>query len=364
MPFPPSYGGVIDIFYKIQALKQLGVKIILHVFLYDGKEPSMELTELCSKIYYYNRKRFSNPFSGELPYIVSTRNNDELLINLLKTDAPILFEGLHTTYLLPNKSLKGRFKLVRTHNVEHLYYKALEEAETGFFKKYFFRVESERLAKYEETLKHANAIAAISPQETDYYKKKFNATAYVPAFHSNGSIECLTGRGKFILYHGNLGVGENNKAALHLVHEVFQGLNMPIVVAGNNPSRQLKQAIKSNPNISLADHINSEDILKLVQEAHINTLVTFQSTGIKLKLLNSLFLGRHCVVNTEMVENTGLEALCHISKNPEEMKKQIEDLWLNDFSASDANNRKLLLSKDFDNLDNANKLLTLLFNNV
>ena len=35
IPFPPNYGGVIDIYYKIKALHQLGVKIILHCFAYE-----------------------------------------------------------------------------------------------------------------------------------------------------------------------------------------------------------------------------------------------------------------------------------------------------------------------------------------
>lgn len=357
MPYPPAYGGVIDIFYKIKALHELGVKIILHVFLYDGKEPSQELDRLCHRIYYYNRKRFANPFSGELPYIVSTRNDDELLVNLTKDKHPILFEGLHTTYFLAHPMLQNRIKIVRTHNVEHLYYKALEEAETGFFKKYFFRVESERLEKYENVLRYATVIAAISPQETEYYASKFQQTIYVPAFHSNNQLESKTGKGKFILYHGNLGVGENNKAALYLVHEVFDGLNIPVVIAGNNPSRQLRQAIKGNPYLSLADHINSEDILQLVSEAQINVLVTFQSTGIKLKLLNSLFLGRHCVVNSEMVENTGLESLCHVCGNAIEMKKQIFELWNKDFSPLDMDLRARAVMHQFNNSENAKLLL-------
>jgi hypothetical protein len=123
MPHPPAYGGVIDIYYKLEALKAEGVKIILHVFLYDGKEPSAVLNDLCEKVYYYNRRRLANPFIGDIPYIVSTRNNDELLRDLNKDSYPILFEGLHTTFFLDHPDLRKRFKIVRTHNVEHIYYK-------------------------------------------------------------------------------------------------------------------------------------------------------------------------------------------------------------------------------------------------
>jgi len=356
IPYPPNYGGIIDIFYKIKALKEKGFHIILHVYLYAGKEPSDILKQLCHKVYYYNRRRFANPFIGELPYIVSTRNGDELLNNLLKDKHPILFEGLHTTYFLNHKSLEERFKIVRTHNVEHLYYKALEEAETGFFKKYFFRVESERLAQYEMVLKHADLIATISPAETEYYQTMFPQTSYVPAFHGNEEVSGRLGQGKYLLYHGNLGVGENNKAALYLVHEISPGLDIPVVIAGNNPSRQLKQAVKGNPYINLVSKISSEDILELVAEAQINLLVTFQSTGIKLKLLNALYRGRHCVVNPAMVENTGLDSICHMASKPLQLQRLVKSLWTEPFTETDLEHRKEVLLGQFSNRHSAEML--------
>lgn len=358
-PYPPNYGGVIDIFFKIKALHSLGIKIILHVFLYDGKEPESELQELCHKVYYYNRRRFTNPFSGELPYIVSTRNDEALLKNLCKDKYPILFEGLHTTYFLSHQSLEGRNKIVRTHNVEHHYYKALEDAESGFFKKYFFRVESERLKQYESVLKHATVIAAISPAEARYYKKKFEHTQYIPAFHNNEKVTGRPGKGKFILYHGNLGVGENNKAALYLMHEVFSKIDLPVVIAGNNPSRQLKQAIKDNLNVSLADKISSNDILELVSEAHINVIVTFQATGIKLKLLNSLYRGRFCVVNEPMITGTGLKDLCISGDNSDSLISGIENCWDKEYGHGEIKIRERILGESFDNLKSAELLATL-----
>ena len=32
IPWPANYGGVIDIYYKVKALHECGVKIILHCF--------------------------------------------------------------------------------------------------------------------------------------------------------------------------------------------------------------------------------------------------------------------------------------------------------------------------------------------
>ena len=32
IPYPPNYGGVIDIYYKLLALHRLGVRLILHCY--------------------------------------------------------------------------------------------------------------------------------------------------------------------------------------------------------------------------------------------------------------------------------------------------------------------------------------------
>ena len=38
--------------------------------------------------------------SGNTPFIVKSRGNNELIQNLKKDKDPILFDGLHTTYIL------------------------------------------------------------------------------------------------------------------------------------------------------------------------------------------------------------------------------------------------------------------------
>jgi hypothetical protein len=360
MPYPADYGGVIDIYYKIKALSELGVQVKLHVFLYGGKTTSKHLEALCQKVFYYERKRFKNPFTGDLPYIVATRDDEQLLSNLCKDDAPILFEGLHSTAFLTSPKLTNRFKIVRTHNVEHDYYQYLEDAESSFFKKYFFRIESERLRKYEGILSTANLIMPISPRDTAYYQSKFKNVQYLPAFHASDMVKPQTGRGDFVLYHGNLGVGENNKAALYLIHEVFPSLNMPCVIAGNQPTRQLQVAAESLAHVTLMSGISSNEILHKVQQAHVNLLVTFQPTGIKLKLLNALHQGRFCVANSAMVAETGLESLCRVGNDPAELADAVQKCWSIDFSDDERISRKHFLDRDFSNSANASLIASFL----
>jgi len=348
VPSPPDYGGVIDIFYKVKSLSERGVKVHLHCYTY-GRSESSELNELCESVRYYKRKVFKNPIYNKKPYIVASRNSTALIEDLLQDDYPILFEGLHCTYYLDDPRLENRFKIVRTHNVEHHYYRHLEKVESNVFKKYFFKVESERLKKYEDTLKHANLIAAISPNDVKHFKKKFDNVVYLPPFHQNQTIDAVSGRGEFILYHGNLAVGENNEAAIFLTSKVFCKLQLPCVVAGNGVSDELRDQVDRFDNVEIKENISTEEIESLIRKAHINVLPTKQATGIKLKLINALFMGRFCIANSKMISNTGMEELCIEANTQKEFISLIEEYWEKEFDSSHLAERSAVLLKEFEN---------------
>ena len=121
IPYPPNYGGVIDVFFKIKALSDAGFKVYLHTFIYD-RTPSEELKRYCKKIYYYKRNTGIIYNFSLLPYIVYSRKKKELLYNLNLNKYPIIFEGLHTCYYLGDISLKDRLCIYRESNIEHEYY--------------------------------------------------------------------------------------------------------------------------------------------------------------------------------------------------------------------------------------------------
>ena len=124
VPYPADYGGAIDIFYRIQALHELGYKIILHCWEY-GRDEQEKLKEITHEVHYYRRRKSPFLISNKLPFIVVSRQSNLLFQRLLNDTHPILFEGIHTTLLLDNPRLKDRMKIVRMHNVEHDYYFAL-----------------------------------------------------------------------------------------------------------------------------------------------------------------------------------------------------------------------------------------------
>ncbi len=356
VPYPPDYGGVIDVFYKIKALHEEGVKVHLHTYHY-GREESAELTTICASVRYYQRKKFYQAIYSSVPYIVGTRQSDDLLSCLMEDNHPVLFEGLHTCFYLNHPALKHRFKMVRMHNIEWDYYNSLGKAERNFFRKFYLYAESRKLKGFEDILGHANAILAISPADTDYLNKKFGNAHYVPAFHPFSNVKSKTGKGEFAIYHGNLSVAENNQAAFYLIHKVFDDIDFPFIIAGKEPLDSLKKEVAKNGRIKLIPNPYDEHMQKMIADAHINVLPTFQPTGIKLKLLNALFNGRFCIVNSQMVQQTGLEELCVVADSAEEVKSVIRKLVDEPFTETEIQKREKLLSEKFSNRSNVRRML-------
>lgn len=358
VPYPANYGGVIDVFYKLKAMQQQGVKIHLHCFEY-GRAEARVLEGICEKVYYYKRKMSKQHLLSPLPFVVVTRSSEKLMENLMRDQHPILFEGLHCCYHLNDPRLDNRIKIVRTHNIEHDYYKNLQQVERSFFKKMYFGMEAKKLERFEKVLNKASAIAAISPSDSQQLTSRYKNVHHITAFHPNEHIRIEAGRGEFCLYHGNLEVGENNEAALYLVTEVFSQIKIPLIIAGKNPSPELKRAVEQQGHISLKANIPTQEIDELIKNAQINVLPTFQATGIKLKLLAALFTGRHCLVNSPMVVNTGLEQLCSIADDAKVMSAEVERLFGITFDMNEMQKRSDVLLQQFSNEKNVKKLIAL-----
>ena len=74
VPFPPDYGGVIDIYYKLKALKNMGYETWLHTFQYD-RSRAEQLNEVAARVSYYPRHRSVIRQLSHIPYIVSIVQN-------------------------------------------------------------------------------------------------------------------------------------------------------------------------------------------------------------------------------------------------------------------------------------------------
>lgn len=354
IPYPANYGGVIDVFFRIKALSERGVKIHLHCFEY-GREHSEYLESLCYSVNYYKRETKLSKIFSSLPYIVCSRDSEELLNNLKKDNYPILLEGLHCCMLLTCDDLKDRNIIVRAHNVEHEYYEHLAKVEVDSKKKIYLKQEVDKLRNFECVLNKANAILAISQKDYEYFSEKYKNVYKVTAYNAYTEVDIIEGSSDYVLYHGNLSVAENYRAAEILV-ETFEKFDVKLKIAGMNPPPHIVKLIEDVPNIELIDSPNDQVLFDLIRHAHINILVTEQATGLKLKLLNTLFNGRFCLVNDKMVEGLDVNGLCYIVNDSNAIRFAVSELMPRPFDKHQIERRKNNM-KNFYNIEEATDLL-------
>ena len=358
VPYPVDYGGVFDLFHKIRALHEAGVRIHLHCFEYGrGRQPI--LNEYCEEVRYYCRHEGHKGFSHRLPYIVCSRSNGQLLERLLEDDYPILLEGIHCTYLLNDERFDGRKIVLRLHNVEYQYYRQLYLSEKSLLKKIYYLHESNLLRQYEHRIAARVKIVAVSPKDKEQYVQEFGAPDIdtIPVFLPFEQVLSKEGSGCFCLYHGNLSVAENEQVVSWLLKKVFTNAEMPFIISGKNPSAKLSRLIAQYPQACLIPNPSEEELQDLIAKAQVNILPSFNCTGIKLKLLNALFNGRHCIVNQDAVEGTGLQDTCHVASSAEDVRELLTELCARPFTQDEITTRKKVLEGLYDQKANLEKLM-------
>lgn len=346
IPFPANYGGAIDVYYKIKQLATCeNFEITLHCFQYGDREPQKELERYCKEVYYYPRCTGIRGISLTLPYIVSSRKNEVLLKRLINNKAPILFEGIHCCLYLNHPLLKKHLKLVRVHNIETEYYYRLYKNSTGL-KQIYYLEESRRLKRFEPILKSAQYILPISDHDFVHYQKVFQQTKVkkIAAFHSFEDVQIKEGKGEYALFFGSLNVGENNKSALFLVHEVFADLKFKLKITGRNPTTALKNAIATYENIELIADPEQDELHSLIENAQVLCMHASQASGVKLKLVHALFRGRHIIANDLMITETYLGKVVTLANDSSEWKKAVLHLKKEIVTKEIIKNRSLALT--------------------
>jgi uncharacterized protein YihD (DUF1040 family) len=356
-PYPPIYGGVIDVYYKINELAKLGIKIHLHYFSKKNDFPQ-KLNEICEEIFIYKRKTGISQQFSICPYIVQSRSVEDLKTNLKKNNYPILFEGIHTTkFILEDLSIKNR-SIIRHHNIEHDYYFGLYKSEKNMLHSIYYLIESFKLKWYLKKVKNAAFHLTISDADAQKLASlKFENIITIPPFHSSATedtINAIQETPPYVLYHGNLNVAENIAAVDYLIKYVFTDSSINYIIAGSSNGHKLKNNSKAN--IKFIENPNQDEITNLIANARVITLPTFQSTGIKLKLIDSLYKGKHVIVNQTMIDGFPLPELTLLAKNSDEMKNLINVNLHCEFTSEDKYNRIQKLNLHFDNKTNAERI--------
>ena len=358
-PWPPDYGGAIDMYYKIRALAGEGARINLHLFAY-GRNNTGDLKDFVQAIRLYPRRRSPLALMSKLPFIVRTRISQELIRNITQDSAPVIFEGVHTTGI--STKLTGIPQFVRVHNVEQKYYAYLALNEPDFFKRLHYKREAEKLKTYEPEIWKKLTSFTLHPNDTKYVSA-YGQAVEIPVFHPFKEVRINREKTeKYALFHGNLSVTENQKAAVFLWKKVARPLGVRLVVAGKNPPEFLRTIAKNNPRLGLVANPSKEIMDKLIRNAHLHLIYSDNPSGMKLKLLYALFRGKHVLASQALVADTPLMSLVHSVTNEKDWLEHLRKLWnLEPDIRTMEQVRNEILQMHYNNRINAQKMLKHVF---
>lgn len=357
-PYPPNYGGVIDVFYKVKALHDIGYSIHLHCFAKEIPQEYEELKAISAQVYFYPIKELPFYFFSKLPFSVISRSDSKLAENLAKIKAPILFEGLKTTCLINDSRLKNHKKILRLQNIEEDYFDGISKSEQSILRKILFKMEAYKYRKYKEVFSSVDEVITLSKFENSTTEKYHINSTYVPVFHGNDKVLPLEGFGEYSIYHGDLNTSDNKKCVEFLV-EVFKKLpNRKLVIVSGSNEEFVKRLIGTSKNIEFVLLRDFEHLKELLQKSHISISWSFQKSGTKLKSINSLFNTRFCIINENIIDDETVSDLCILVKTEEELINQIEQLSGQAFL--DYPKRKEVLESYMSDIHNAKKIESLI----
>jgi|SRR5687768_16922106 len=338
VPYPARYGGAIDVLNRVKALYAEGVKISLHCFVYGEFSPHNALKEITEEVNYYPRITWPALLAPGLPYIVSSRRNPQLMEKLSGDDAPVLFEGIHTTGFCDE--LKSRKKLLRAHNIEHQYYSNLAKNSQRFHY-LFFQREALALERYE--CNHAcsfDTVFTISPNDQLWYEKKGAPGVFLPVFHGWEDPEIKTGRGEYLLYQGDLSIELNQKAVLELLQHLRTGENYPVVIAGRSGDQTFEDKLTKYTNLKREVDVSDDRMMDLIRNAQVIIIHSGNPAGMKVKVFPALYNGRFVIANENSLTRTPLDNALQSYKNLNEVSALIQKLWAKEFTAKDIEQRQ------------------------
>ena len=324
-PYPPDFGGVIDVFYKVKALHSLGFTIYLHCYHDDRYVVSDELKAITSVVYLYKKNKNPLFVFSKFPLPVICRFHKDIIVNVKKHNAPILFEGLHSTMILQKANLTNK-KYLRLHNIESNFYAGMSMSETNLVKKILYYFVSKKYVEYQKIIPNFDYVFALSQHEYSEAQKMTTNCSYVPVFHGNGSNAILSEFGNYAFYHGDLRLSDNKRAAQFLI-DVFASIpDYNLIIASSNGKQFVESNSKNVSNVKFVEIQDEKHLDELFANAHINVMLSFQEAGTKLKVINSLFKSRFCLINKSMVDDEKVLSLCETAETKQNFIDEILDL--------------------------------------
>lgn len=354
VPFPPHYGGAIDVWHRLRALVAEGVRVSLHTFVYGDHRPHPEVEALAAETHYYRREGWPLWVRRGFPLSVTSRKSLRLRDRLQADSRPILFEGSQTTGWA--EALSARRLLLRAHNIEHQYYTELAQASAGW-RRWIYAREAKSLGAYEPAMfRQMTAIFPISPIDAYWFADQGYPGELILPFHGLADVEMQPGHGRYNLYQGDLSLPVNQRALMDLITLAPPSPERPLVVAGRSGHSVFEGKLQAMANIRRYADVTHQEMIQLIRDAHVVFLHSLHASGMKLKVFPALYYGRFVAMSVRDRTGTPLDAVCHLY-SPETLPDLLARLWARPVGLADIRQRRTALASLPDDPSKARQII-------
>jgi hypothetical protein len=113
-------------------------------------------------------------------------------------------------------------------------------------------------------------------------------------------------------------------------------------------------------NVQVVANPSEKQLNTLIQEAQIHLLHTNVPSGIKLKLLASIHSAGHVLVNSNLVQGSGLAQFCTVADEPKEYRLHFVGLKNHEMTKEEFDQRHAYITTHFNTAANCRIILRLM----
>ncbi|MGO4549192.1 glycosyltransferase family 4 protein [Paenibacillus sp. 2TAB23] len=337
-PYPADHGGRVDTWGRIKVLSELGWKI--HLLVCGKQTPTKEemkaVYDYVEEITLCDRRSKLADLLHVIPMQVQSRS--ELKNVKLAGDYDyVLLEGDYVYPVLDNPKIRQDTAILRVHNDEAVYFKALARSTKNIVHKMYYHMESSKFAVLQKRmLEKVDKYLFISSKEFESFQKQ-NPEAkslFLPPPVTNGSFEVGDFRSKHVVFIGSLFMPNNREAIqwyLEHIHPLM--LKEPeykFIIAGNSRKQSLSW-LDAYDLTNVIVHDTPKSLTDIYRNGYLFVNPMQNGAGVKLKTIEAIQNGLPVISTSIGYEGTGLIDNEHImiADRPEQFYGKIKQLFDN-----------------------------------
>lgn len=382
LPYPPRDGGSIATLNMLTGLRDAGNNITClslntskHAFPIEKIPEELNTTVRFIGIHCDSSikpiRLFLNLLFSNGPYIAerfNNRNYRKKLIELLRNETYDLvqLEGPYLGHYLDDvRKYSNAPVSLRAHNVEHLIWKKKAANEKAPLKRWYIRNMAFRLERYEMHVIHeSDTLIPISPQDETYYRRR-GYTRPILTIPTGLSLKDYPitplPSDPTIFFIGALDWLPNQEGLTWFLENIFEKLTAELPqlmfhVAGRNAPAHFETKLKHE---KIIYHGEVEDARKFMQSYRVMVAPLLTGSGIRIKILEGMALGRPVVTTLVGIEGipAGDSKEVMVADDPDIFKDQLIKLLTKEAETSRlVTNARQLIKHNFDNFGVSSRL--------